>query len=427
MKILFVTNSVPYPPTDGVRIKTYNLLKQLSKKHELYLLSFYRKGVDSFREISTHLEQLCTIVKLIPHNKKKFRNIGALLNLVNPFVSKPFFAKEYESEEMRKAVEGFLRNKEIDIIHFDTLGAGQYIEAVKDTAAVLSLNDSLALSYMDEARLYPAKNFIKKIKSIMHFLEVYRYEKELCGRFQKCHVVSELDRQYLHKMNGQIDVEVIPNGVDTDFYRPLRLEQEYPSLVFEGGMGGGAADYAIWFIDYVLGLVRKSIPDIKLYLVGKNPDKKLFKIAAESKNIIVTGFVDDVRPYVDRATIFVCPVLRSSGILNKVLQAMAMEKAVVGTHWGFSGIKGCAEWENMLSAKTAEEFAAAIVELLNNEDKRKTLGKNARLLVRNNYSWEKTAEGFERLYEKAIGQSCGLAGDNSESSKSLRGAAACKN
>lgn len=427
MKILFVTNSVPYPPTDGVRIKTYNLLKQLSKKHELYLLSFYRKGVDSFREISTHIEQLCTIVKLIPHNKKKFRNIDALLNLVNPFVKKPFFAKEYESKEMKKAVEGFLRNKEIDIVHFDTLGAGQYIEAVKDTAAVLSLNDSLALSYMDEARLYPAKNSIKKTKSIIHWLEVYRYEKELCGRFQKCHVVSELDRQYLQKMNGQIDAEVIPNGVDTGFYRPLRLEQEYPSLVFEGAMAGGAADYAIWFINYALRLVIKSIPDIKLYLVGKSPDKRLVKIAAENKNITVTGFVDDVRPYVDRATIFVCPVLRSSGILNKVLQAMAMEKAVVGTPWGFSGIKGCVEGENMISAKTAEEFAAAIVELLNNEDKRRTIGKNARLLVRNNYSWEKTAEGFEKLYEEAIGQSCGLTGDNSESSEFPREAAACKN
>ncbi len=402
MKILFVTNSVPYPPTDGVRIKTYNLLKQLSKKHELYLLSFYQKGVDSFREISTHLEQLCTIVKLIPCNKKKFRNTGVLLNLVNPFVRKPFFTKEYKSEEMKKAVEGFLRNREIDIIHFDTLGAGQYIEAVKDTAAVLSLNDSLSLSYMDEARLYPAKNFIKKTKSIIHWLEVYHYEKELCGRFQKCHVVSELDRQYLHKMNGQIDVEVIPNGVDTDFYRPLRLEQEYPSLVFEGGMGGGAADYAIWFIDYVLGLVRKSIPDIKLYLVGKNPDKKLFKIAAENKNIIVTGFVDDVRPYVDRATIFVCPVLRSSGILNKVLQAMAMEKTVVGTNYSFSGIKGCIAGENMIAADRPKEFADQIVRLIKDEARRRVIGKKARLLVEKSYIWEEAARRMEQMYGRAI-------------------------
>ena len=403
MTILFVTNTLPYPPTDGVRIKTYHLLKQLSKRHKIYLISFYQKATDDLKLSCSHLKQFCEIVKLLPYELNKFRNSKILLNMFNPFSNEPFFVKEYRVREMRDAIRNFLERENIDIIHFDTICVAHYLDSIKNSIpAVFSLNDCLALCCIEEARLFPVINFIKKTKCLLQWLEVYGYEKNLCSQFEKCHVVSETDKIYLHKMNNMIDADVIPNGVDTEFYKPLNLPQDFPSLVFEGVMSAGAADYAIWFIRYVFKHVLKVIPDTRLYLVGKNPDRKLLTIAAQNKNVIVTGFVDDVRPYIDRATIFVCPVLRASGILNKVLQAMAMEKAIVGTNHGFSGIRGAVNGQNMVSADNPRQFADEIINLIHNEEKRKLIGKNARTLVKNSYSWEKTAENFESLYQKAI-------------------------
>jgi glycosyltransferase involved in cell wall biosynthesis len=304
---------------------------------------------------------------------------------------------------MRDAIRNFLEREDIDIIHFDTICVAHYLHSIKNSIpAVFSLNDCMALCYIEEARLFPVRNIIKKTKCFVQWLEVYSYEKNLCTKFQKCHVVSEIDKIYLEKMNKLIDVEIIPNGVDSEFYKPLNLPQDFPSLVFEGVMSAGAADYAIWFIRYVFKNVLKVVPQTRLYLVGKNPDRKLLNIAAQNKNVIVTGFVDDVRPYIDRATISVCPVLRASGILNKVLQAMAMEKAVVGTSCSFTGIKGAINGNNMVAAENPTQFAEEIINLIHNEEKRKIIGKNARTLVKNSYSWEKTAENFESLYEKAI-------------------------
>ena len=403
MNILFLTSSVPWPPTNGMRIKTYNLLRQLSKKHRLHLLSFYENGKDNPVEAAEHLKDFCKTVRLIPIKKWKFRKIRVLLNMMNITRTEPFFAREHGNKQMADALAEFIKSTDIDVVHFDILCTAQYINLIRGRLpAILSLNDCISLSYRDEIRLFPNKKIIKKIKQFFQCLEAHNYEKKICRQFQKCHVVSDADKNYLVKMDNSIDVEVIPNGVDTAFYRPLNLKPDHPSLVFEGGMGGGASDYAIWFIDYVFPLVTKVIADIKLYLVGKDPSQKLIKKAAQNKNIIVTGFVEDVRPYVDKATISVCPVLRSSGILNKVLQAMAMEKAVVGTSCSFTGIKGTISDRNMIAVKNPAQFAEKIIYLLQNPDKRKTIGQNARKLVENSHSWEKTALGFEILYQQAV-------------------------
>jgi sugar transferase (PEP-CTERM/EpsH1 system associated) len=403
MNILFVTNSIPWPPTNGMRIKTYNLLRQLSKRHRLHLLSFYESGKDNPAEAANHLKDFCKTVRLIPVEKWKFREIRVLLNMMNITKAEPFFAREHRNKQMADALAEFIKSTDIDVVHFDILCMAQYVNLIRGRLpAILSLNDCISLSYRDEAILFPNKNIIKKIKLFLQWLNVHNYEKKICQQFQKCHVVSDADKNYLVKTDNSIDVEVIPNGVDAAFYHPLNLKPDYPSLVFESVMSGGTVDYVKWFLDNVFPSVTEVIPDIKLYLVGKDPSQKLIKIASKNKNVIVTGFVEDVRPYIDKATISVCPVLRSTGILNKVLQAMAMEKAVVGTSCSFTGIKGAISGKNMVAAENPAQFAENIIYLLQNPDKRKTIGQNARRLVVNSYSWERTAEKFEILYQQAI-------------------------
>ena len=428
MNILFITNSVPWPPTDGVRIKTYNLLRMLSSRHKLHLLSFYESGKDEPAKAAQQLSQFCNIVNLIPLKTKKLRKIRSLLNTANFFKTEPFFAKEYCGNKMTNSIAEFIKNNLLDIVHFDTICAARYVNITQGRLpAILSLNDSLTLCCREEAVLFPFKNIDKKIQRGLQWIDAFKYEKRVCPQFEKCHVVAQTDKNYLKRINVRIDAEVIPNGVDTDFYKPLNLGPTFPSLIFEGAMRGGAADYAKWFIDYCLPLVEQVFPEIKLFLVGKEPDRKLIKIASQNKNIIVTGCVEDVRPYIDKATISISPVLRSSGILNKVLQAMAMEKAVVGTPYSFCGIPGCVHGHQVIQAENPYEFATAIINLLNNPDKRRQLGKNAREFVKNNFTWEKTASDFEMLYKKAIEKYAGSANRILQKNYFLQEAAVCKN
>jgi glycosyltransferase involved in cell wall biosynthesis len=411
-----------------VRIKTYNLLRILSARHRLHLLSFYESGRDEPEKATQHLSQFCNVVKLIPFKTKKLRKIRVLLNTANVFKSEPFFAKQYCSGEMKSSIIEFIKNNPLDIVHCDTICVAQYVNQTKDRLpAILSLNDSLALCCREEAILFPLKNFGKKIQRRFQWIDAFKYETNLCPQFEKCHVVAQTDKNYLKKLNSKIDVDVIPNGVDTDFFRPLNLAPHFPSLIFEGAMRGGAADYAKWFIDYCLPLVTQVFEDVKLFLVGKEPDRKLLKIATQNKNIIVTGFVEDVRPYIDKATISISPVLRSSGILNKVLQAMAMEKTVVGTPYSFCGVPGCVHGQHIIQAENPYEFAAAIINLLQDCDKRRQIGKNARVFVKNNFTWKKTAAGFESLYKNAIEKCDGSTQTIIQTNNVLKEAAVCKN
>ena len=180
--------------------------------------------------------------------------------MANVFKKEPFFVKEYNRSEMEPTLINSVKDGKFDIIHFDTISTAGYKRFVPDMPAVLSLNDCISLTYRDEVRFFPNKYLVKKIKRIMQWLSVHNYEKKMCEKFQKCHVVAEADKNYLMKLNSRADIEVIPNGVDTDFYHPLNLKPDYPSLVFEGVMRYSTADYALWFIENVLPLVKKLFP-----------------------------------------------------------------------------------------------------------------------------------------------------------------------
>lgn len=213
-----------------------------------------------------------------------------------------------------------------------------------------------------------------------------------------CLYVAEADAQSFSALCPNIPVHVIHNGVDEAFFRSEKVPIDPDSVVFEGNMSFYPnVDAAEYFCSEILPLIHQVRPGVKLFLVGKNPAQRVRALASE--RVVVTGFVDDVRPYLSRATVFVSPTRVGAGIKNKILQAWSMGKPVVATPASTGGLR-VRDRENMVVAESPQKFAEAVLELLGDVDLREKLGAEGRRTVIEHYTWDAKAREFEALMRK---------------------------
>jgi len=229
-------------------------------------------------------------------------------------------------------------------------------------------------------------------------------EKKLHTIFQRVHVVSKLDAEWLKAVNPLVNVVTIPNGVDIDYFKPMKniLEEDNMLIMVANFKVDEHVNNAIWFITRVFKKLKKIEPKVKLYLVGKDPPARLVKLAKSVGDVIITGYVPDVRPYVVRASLVVDARRERFGMLNHVLQAMSMGKCVIGTQYSFLAIDGIEPWRNAVIARHEDDFVIKIASLLNDETARKNIGNNARRFIELNYAWERIILKYEDMYEQAI-------------------------
>lgn len=404
MKILFLSTEPPYPPFNGVRIKTFHLVKGLSERgHEIHLISYNHIYDTLDLNIASVLQKYCASVQTFQLCEDPRCLVTNTLHSVH---SKDIINFRFKSKRFMAAINTAVKGASFDLVHFDLVSLTHYVKSIdKLVPSVASVNDSYSLWLKNKLLRLPApklNSLFEKAYYSATFPLATSYEKSIFESFQKIHVVSNVDAVYLRSLNPALDVEVIPNGVDTEYFKPLGLTMDEPSLVFVASMHGENASNALWFIRKVLVKVRKRISGIKLYLVGKDPDSALLSEAMRNKNVIVTGYVNDVRPFIDSATVVVDPTMKCCGIFNHVLQSMAMGKVVVGTRSSFSAIKGAVSWKNGVVAKNETDFASSIVRLVKNESERKTIGANARRLIEQGYQWSAMIPRYEKMYAAAI-------------------------
>jgi polysaccharide biosynthesis protein PslH len=404
MKILFLLTELPYPPFNGVRIKVFNLIKGLSERgHRIHLMSFVNYHDDfNFSDIS-ELKKYCASVRVFPVNNNQSWFIRRMLSSI---YRKDVIAPRYISNDFSTALKKAVEKDEIDLVHFDLVSLTYYIKSIsKLVPSVASINDSYSLWLKNKLLLLPdcsLKSLLEKAYYSATFPLATRYEKECYNNFEKVHVVSDVDRFYLKGLNSELDIEVIPNGVDTKYFRPLGLPVDNNSLVFMASMNRENVSNIIWFLKKVFPRVSEQLPGVKLYLIGKDPPPELLNIAQYTKGVIPTGYVNDVRPYIDKAALVIDPTMKTCGILNHVLESMAMGKAIVGTSSSFIGINGSISWKHMVIAKNETDFALSIVRLIENGSERRTIENNARRLVERNYQWSAMITRYEKLYATAI-------------------------
>jgi glycosyltransferase involved in cell wall biosynthesis len=240
------------------------------------------------------------------------------------------------------------------------------------------------------------------LHNLWYLSRQYRIERRYLSRqrVSAAFFASEIDASIFHRVQPRTPVEVIPNGVDIDYFAPEGRPIESGTIVFEGSMGFFPnAHGAVHFAHEIFPRILAEVPTARFQIVGNKPTPEVAGLASE--RIEVTGFVDDVRPYLDRAAVFVSPLRTGGGIKNKILQAWAMGKACVATSVCTGGL-AVREGENILIRDDPTAFADAVVRLLRDARESARLGANARKTILEHYTWERQAEKLEALMRRLV-------------------------
>jgi glycosyltransferase involved in cell wall biosynthesis len=246
-------------------------------------------------------------------------------------------------------------------------------------------------------------NLIKKAYLFAQWLKMRAFERKMCRRFDSVVAVSSEDCEQMQSEYGADSVFDVPTGVDTNFFRPSGNErQDAHNIVFTGSMDWLPNEDAIsYFTEQVMPLIKLEIPDVTLTVVGRRPYSRLLELAKNDPSITVTGRVDDVRPYMERAAAYVVPLRIGGGTRLKIYEAMAMEKAIVSTPIGAEGLP-VKDGVELLLADTAESLAEAVIKVLQDKALANGLGARAAATVREQFGWERVAERFGEICEQAL-------------------------
>lgn len=391
--IFFLSLRFPYPPQRGDRIRAFNFIKELSKKHNISLISFF----ESEKELEQidELRKYCSQVEVV-----KFNQMRAYFNsLLYSLSSKPIQVGYWYSPDMRKMIDQIIEANDFDIIHAQFFRMAQYVTKYTDYPKVLDLGDALSLNLCRRTQLDRGLTLpLVKLEE----RRVRKYEPEIIKNFDVGTMVSAFDLDYLLELDRSLDLAVIPMGVDHNYFSPS--ENDYQSQVLFTGTMNYFPNYdaVLYFCKEVFPIIKQKIPDLSFYVVGNRPHKKLMPLA--SNDIVVTGYVPDVRPYFNDSAVFVCPLRSGSGMQAKNLEAMAMGVPIVTTSIGLEGLDAIPGKE-IFVADTPEDFADCVIRLINEPDLRREISENARKLVKTKYTWPEIVNGLNRIYEQILSNS----------------------
>jgi glycosyltransferase involved in cell wall biosynthesis len=339
-------------------------------------------------------EQLFTEAWL--HNiERKLSSIALDFLSVNYSVKMSYGSK---IEDIYSHIDRIVFEKKIDVLYVNGFPLNRLLAYYSRAPKLLDICDSRALL---KRREYMNAGIYKGI-SFFQYLRAKRIEALLLDSYEITTVVSQVDAAYILSNIPRARLHIIPNGVDCDFFRPLgNTDETYPSIIFYGNMDFPPnRDAALFLHTQIVPLLKRAVPNISVYIVGRNPGRELTVLNGKN-NITVTGEVEDIRPYIMKATVVVVPMRIGSGIKNKVLEAMAMGKPVVSTPLGVECLIPEVQ-NNLLIGRKAYELSQKILYLLYSDAARKKLAELGRASVKTHYSWNKCAEEYEKDFENLV-------------------------
>lgn len=386
MKILFIT---PYIPS-RIRVRPFEIIKELAKTNEVSVISL-AEGSENPSGLD-EIHSCCQSVEIISHPKLKgyFQSLKALAT------KSPMCAGYCWSSDMDKAVNNKINAQPIDVIHIEHIRAAHFLPKT-NIPAVFDGVDCLSSLFRQMSR--SRKNIAARLIALEEAWKLSKYEPSTMRKFHKAIITSEAEKKSILDMDSLIDIEVVENGVDTNYFAPKSIKKR-KQIIFSGKMSYQPnAQAAIWFAEKVFPIIKSKVPDAEFIIVGSGPPASVTKLA-DISGIKVTGYVDDIRPYLAESSVAVTPMQIAVGIQNKALEAAAMQLPVVATSivkQAFSDrIKSIIEINDPI------EMAEAIIDLLNNPMKAKELGESAREDVIKNYSWHSQVIKLNKIYEDLV-------------------------
>jgi polysaccharide biosynthesis protein PslH len=395
-RILFVTSRLPYPPTEGHQLRSWHLLRAACAEHQVDLLSLLRPEDPPTPAplLTEHVHSIHTVP--LP----ALGAPGPALALAGRWLRhrQPLLVARYVSDALRAAFRE--RVERADLVHLDILPlAGLMSELPDSTPVVLNEHNVEHILLRSRAEIEPVAWRRQLLRRQIG--ELQRFEASACSAADRVLACSATDAERLLELAPTADVRVVPNGVDLDFFRgPHPAVEDDRTLVFVGQMGWFPnRDGVLDFIAHGLPLLRRRHPQARLRVIGRRDGVQL--AAGDDDAVEFTGFIDDLRPAIREAAVYVVPLRAGSGTRLKLLEAMAMGKAIVSTRIGAEGI-ALRDGREALLADSAEEFAAAISRLFDDRALRLRLGSAARHLVERDYGWEAIGARLRETYGELL-------------------------
>jgi sugar transferase (PEP-CTERM/EpsH1 system associated) len=398
VKILWLKSELLHPVDKGGKIRTYQMLKHLKRDHKITYLALASPAdaPESFERASEYCHKLVTVRW---HERKKFSprfylDLG--LNLVSPL---PYALQKYRSSAMREAIGREINKDQYTVVVCDFLAPSVNFKWRGGVPSVLFQHNVESMIWQRHYETQTDK--LKKAFFHNQWQKMLAYERTACRSFDAVIAVSEVDRDMMRDQFGIRAVYDVPTGVDTDYFRPGgKINREPHNLVFTGSMDWLPNEDAIrYFTEQVMPRIKQSVPGATLTIVGRNPHPSLLEMSKRDSSLVVTGRVEDVRPYMERASVYIVPLRIGGGTRLKIYEAMAMEKPVVSTTIGAEGLP-VRDGLELLLADTPEDFANAVVRLLNDETVAGALGARASAMVRERFGWDKASESFAAICEQ---------------------------
>ena len=403
MRILWLKSDLLLPLDKGGKLRTWHLMRHLAQGHEITYLAFAEPGtpasdVDGMRAVAARVE---TIRRAEPAKGTLRFYADAAIHLVDPL---PYAVGKYRSRAFRQRIEQLLAERPFDLIVCDFLFPAVNLPKRLPCPAVIFTHNVESEIWRRHAETRTGA--LGRLLYGAQYRRMLRYEGRTLARFDGVLAVSEVDGDTFARLYpGAIarPVHVVQTGVDTEYFSPTagaatasaQPPAPGPSLVFTGSMDWlPNEDAMIFFCREILPIVRAEVPETTLTIVGRAPTPAVRKLADEHAGVRVTGRVDDVRPYMREAAVYVVPLRIGGGTRLKIFEAMAMGKAVVSTAIGAEGLP-VANGKHVVLADDPAAFARAIVGLMRDPQRRASLEQAARALVVERYDWSAVAGQLE--------------------------------
>ena len=399
MHILWIKTELLHPVDKGGRIRTYQMLRALSRSHRVTYLTL--DDGTAAPDAPALAMEYCDALERVPFRTREKGTPGFYAELARSLGSPlPYAVWKYRSAAMRRRVAELAGRGDVDVVVCDFLSPSPNVPDGLPCPTVLFQHNVEAAIWRRHAEVarHPATRALFALQA----RRMREFEGAECRRFDHVVAVSPQDAAVFREEYGARSVSDVPTGVDTGYFRPSDAPRAPRELVFTGSMDWMPnEDAVLHFAAEILPRIRAEVPDAELTVVGRNPTARVRALGEAGIGVRVTGGVPDVRPYLGRGAVFVVPIRVGGGTRLKIFEAMAMECPVVSTTVGAEGLP-VRHGEHLLLADEPAAFAASVVALLRDPGRARALGGEAARFVRAEYGWERVAARFAESCEALV-------------------------
>ncbi len=400
MNILQLSPRIPYPPHDGGAIAMYNTTKYLQKAgNNVTVLAL---NTNKHYQKPESIKDICTAVHAVDINTD-IRMFKAMFNL---FKSVPYNVERFISKEFSEKLKELLQNQTFDIVHLEGTFVAWYIDIIRRYTDIPVFLRSHNVEYLIWERLYKNASRSPQAEYIRYLAKkLKRFEAKYFNKFDGILAITEEDaRRMREDLKVTVPIEVIPAGVDFDSFTLNPQIETLPNSLFLFGSLDWMpnVEAVLWFYHKVFTQLKQEIPDVKLYIGGKNPPQEILNLHDES-NVLVYGNVPSARDFMQSFEIMLVPLLSGGGMRIKIIEGMAMQKVIISTSIGAEGIQVMPE-QDILIANTPGEFITQIKRCFENQELKQKLAQNALQTVKKCYDWQAITQKTIEFYQAVIGQ-----------------------